>query len=48
MPNQRPQIKLNLCVFSTSVGMDAAIGRLQSSLPSSVDPTITIEVTGNG
>jgi hypothetical protein len=48
MPNQRPQIKVNLCVFSTSVGMDAAIGRLQSSLPSSVDPTVTIEVTGNG
>jgi hypothetical protein len=48
MPNQRPQIKVNLCVFSTSVGTDAVIGRLQSSLPSSVDPTMTVEVTGDG
>jgi hypothetical protein len=48
MPNQPlPQIKVNLCVFSTSVGTDAAIGRLQSSLPHS-DPTITVEVTGQG
>jgi hypothetical protein len=32
MPNQPPQIKVNLCVFSTSVGTDVAIGPLQSSL----------------
>jgi hypothetical protein len=47
MPNQRPQIKVNVCVFSTSLGSDAAIGRLQSDLPQS-DPTITVEVTGGG
>ena len=47
MPTQPPQIKVNLCVFSTSVGTDAAIGRLQSGFPHS-DPTITVEVTGDG
>lgn len=43
----KPQFNVNLCVFSTSVGKDAAIGRLQSGLPPS-DPTMTVEVTCDG
>ena len=46
MPNQPlPQVKVNLCVFSTSVGTDAAIGRLKTVLLH-CDTTRTVEVTG--
>jgi hypothetical protein len=49
---QHSQIKVNLCVFSTSVGADAAIGRLRSDLASSsafsVDYTTSLEVTSDG
>lgn len=47
MPSQGPQIKANLCVFSTSLSADAAIGRLKSGFPHS-DPDLTIEVTSDG
>lgn len=43
----KPEVNVNLCVFSTSVGIDAAIGRLRSGLPPS-DPDTTVEVTFKG
>jgi hypothetical protein len=47
MPTAVPEVKANLRVFSTSLSIDAAIGRLKSGFPHS-DPDVTIEMTSDG
>jgi hypothetical protein len=41
-------IHINLCIFSTSLGPDATMGRLKQDLPRWGDEDTTIEVTSDG
>ena len=43
----RSDMSVNLCIFSTALGLDAAEGRLRSDLPPS-DPAVTVERTSAG
>lgn len=47
-PRQDKPAYMNLCVFSTPLDPNLAIGRLLRNLPSSSDPNTTLEVTPDG
>src|SRR5260370_6362149 len=43
----KPEMSVNLCVFSTSLSLDTAVGQLRRDLPPS-DAAVTIEPTSDG